>query len=235
MLYVGFIHGIGNFQPTDEDKKNLLRDLQEMFSASLGRPIDEVVPFFLYYDDIIEAQPESKAAKLLANLASIKYTGTSQLGSLLVDYGSDILEYYLNGKLRDKIQEQVLGQLSKITGGHASEHDVVLIGHSLGSLVLARARKNLAVQSMFIGSPLYSVIPMIRWATRNMALRGLDLKSSVGLQYNVWSKLDPLSGPDKDQAECADLRVKGVIHRDVKSYVQKALQSGCFQSLRARW
>lgn len=136
MQLIGFIHGIGNFQPTDLDKVKTLEHMQLEADKVYGAGNSKV--FYLSYEDILDKLVASKFATILAASASSLYVGTPILGRILADYGDDIFEYYLSEKLRERVCKQVLQQLTDQTHQQGIISGITLIGHSLGSLVLLR-------------------------------------------------------------------------------------------------
>jgi len=127
---VKFIHGIGNFQPDSDSKVELLNTLRAQF------PDDTVS--YASYEHFLDSKVTSKVAQYMAKAASAHYMGSPVAGRLIADYGGDILQYYLSRRTtRAKISKIII---NNIANDVRAEHDgLIILGHSLGSLVAIRA------------------------------------------------------------------------------------------------
>lgn len=138
MILVTFTHGIGNFHPTDDDNVKLLETIQDLAESTFpGKTIKTV---FLAYEDVLEKTPVAWTTNLAAKAASTMYLGTPAVGDILTDYGTDILQYYLERRVRSTISrtllQQLVSEILKVKDEPIEE--IIMIGHSLGSLALLR-------------------------------------------------------------------------------------------------
>lgn len=144
MIIIAFIHGIGNFHPNDKDKI-LLFDMLQLQARQLfdGKNVT-VLP--LAYEDLLERRPISFGVNMAASVASKMYLGTPVIGNMLTDYGTDILAYYLEPSVRADVTRHVSYRLYQEikrqellrTWMPDPIEQIIIVGHSLGSLVMFR-------------------------------------------------------------------------------------------------
>lgn len=182
------IHGIGDHQ---EGWSNA-----EFVADVLEVEPESVLEF--YYEDLMEADKKNKWLKFLGSMAARYYAGG--IGAVVTgkvqDYLNDIFVYFLSTKTRRAIQ----ARLDRFLVDHAQNQKVVLIAHSLGSVVAYETLKNrdwitgVKPKLITIGSPL----------SKRVVVRMLDVQLSVpvGLAgwVNIFNRLDPIAG--KVNLEC---------------------------------
>lgn len=147
MQLIGFIHGIGDFMPTRQDKVDALISMQRSAERTYGAGNVKVV--YLPYEQLLDSKLSSKAITLAASAASTYYLGTPALGRILSDYGDDIWQYYLTYKTRRDIAKEVIGALVNCMDAVGAQNvtGITLVGHSLGSLVLTRIMSMIQIYS----------------------------------------------------------------------------------------
>lgn len=137
MQLIAFIHGIGNFNPTDNSKVEMLQALQTEADKIYGPGGSQVV--YISYQSLLQAYPSTKRVEFAASVASMLLLGVPQLGYVLMDYLTDITQYYLNYSVRRDVSSNVVQQLASYLSRYGGKIDgLTLLGHSLGSLVVLR-------------------------------------------------------------------------------------------------
>jgi len=194
-----FIHGIGNFNPTDNSKVEMLHALQTEADKIYGPEGSQVV--YISYQSLLQAYPVTKLVEFTASIASMMLFGVPQIGYVLMDYLTDITQYFLYYSVRRDVSNSVVSQLASYLSKNKGQIDgITLLGHSLGSLVVLRLTAllmahgshtklgsellhsssqlqadvtniaKLPISVAILGSPAFSSIKTIGLATRKMAL-----------------------------------------------------------------
>lgn len=137
MQLIAFIHGIGNFNPNDDSKVKMLEALQTEADKIYGPGGSRVV--YVSYQRLLQSYPVTRMVEFGASAASLMLLGSPQLGYVLMDYLTDITQYYLNYQVRAAVSRSVVSQLASYISSYKGQIDgITLLGHSLGSLVTLR-------------------------------------------------------------------------------------------------
>lgn len=209
------IHGIGDHQEGWSDAE-FVADILEV-------PAEDVLEF--YYEDLMEADRKNRWLKFLGKMAAKHYGGP--LGAIAAgkvqDYINDLVVYFFSSKTRRAIQQRLEGFLEL----HASNgEDVVLLAHSLGSVVAYETLKNrewisnIKPKLVTLGSPL----------SKKLVVRMLDVDPVIPIGLiewvNIFNRFDPIAGRVK--LECDQnigFTAKEPNPHDFDMYIQKVKEN----------
>lgn len=228
-----YTHGIGSFDEESVRAGDNLLAMETVFRMAL--PNEKVQVRYIAYEDLLDKKATSKAVQLAAAAASMYYTGSPIIGRMLADHGTDILQYYLQRKTtRHRITRHYINMLAMLIMQERPKK-LILMGHSLGSIVVLNALATLQdlskgytesfdgleinddfyhtyqwikgkpIVPVLLGSPAFSRLKGVKFATNRLALRKNDIeqinKEQVAMHgtpvFNLYSSSflrDPISG-----------------------------------------
>ncbi len=172
------IHGIGHAKP----------GWSELLRLDLGIPESDWIEFC--YDDLMEENTVNRLVVIATKVYLSHAYGpeAAALAGIAEEYLDDLLAYFIGQSTRLAIQVRLKGILD-------THPDALILAHSLGSVVAYETLRNfdLKAHSLFtLGSPL----------SKTLVCKFLKVpaksRPAVSHWFNVWSRLDPISGKVKE-------------------------------------
>ncbi len=168
------IHGIGNAKP----------GWSELLRLDLGIPESDWIEFC--YDDLMSQNTVNRLVVIATKVYLTHAYGpeAAALAGIAEEYLDDLLAYFIGQSTRLAIQVRLKGILD-------ANPDTLILAHSLGSVVAYETLQNfdLKAHSLFtLGSPLSKSL------VRKFLKVPAKSRPAVSHWFNVWSRLDPVSG-----------------------------------------
>lgn len=210
------IHGIGNAQPGWSESLRLALDI----------PSKDWIEF--YYDDLMDRSFFNRLVVKATRIYLSHAYGpeATTLANGMAEYVNDIISYFMTRDSRLGIQLRLKGLLRE-------NPDVIILSHSLGTVVAYETLKNFGLKTHTLftfGSPL----------SKGLVQKFLQVpdisRPQVMNWFNIWSLFDPISGKiEKLGCQAKDqYRIRNT--HDFLNYVhtQKKRILGVYQELQER-